>query len=133
MGYHGAAGAVGVGLSPFASDWIGSHFGWRMSCIRLSIPGLMLVLLMLFWRFEERESESGLSSDEALPRVKTLILPLSLLYVAYVFSGLCYRGTMTFFRTSFADAMDPNLLDLGGLEIGGLLTTIPLLPGRMGL
>ncbi len=110
---------------------IADRFGSRR--VLISIPGLMLVLLMLFWRFEERESEGGLSRDEALPQVKTLILPFSLLYVSCVFSGLCYSGIMTFFPPYFVAAIDPTLLHLRGLEVGGLLTTIALLAGGTGL
>ncbi len=154
LGLHGVAGNVGQALAPALAVGLALAVDWRLAFFVLagvaSVMAVMLSVTTLPLRGEaevltgsgegEGELATALGSragrgvtaefmetepPEPPPRAaSSFILPLLLVYGAFVLSGIVYRGAITFLPKHLEELVDD--------ELGAAFVTVALLMGAMG-
>lgn len=121
---HGMLGNLGVAGSSVIAGTLGALFGWRWALGLLSLAGIVLGLRVSALptpRVDDVQRRPGHGNWPAFV----------VLLVAMGFLGMVYRGMTTFlpklFATSFASSSGT------GTALGGLLTTLALLFGLLGM
>lgn len=121
---HGMAGNLGVAGSGAIAGGLGALFGWRWALGGLALAGFFAGLFVLALPTPEQREVRERPGRGHVPG-------FALLLVAAAFLGMVYRGTTTFlpkfFATRFAERAD------AGVALGGLLTTLALLAGVVGM
>jgi MFS family permease len=121
---HGMAGSLGVAGASVIAGSLGALLGWRWAIGTLAVLGLgigMLVLALPTTPLHEVRSRPGRGRWPGFV----------LLLVAAAFMGMVYRGVTTFLPkflgTRFTEGAS------AGAALGGLLTTLALLAGLVGM
>jgi MFS family permease len=121
---HGMIGNLGVAGSGLIAGTLGALLGWRwaLGVLALVVGALGFVVLGLprveARSLRERRGTGGWAA-------------FSLLLVAAAFMGMVYRGVTTFLPKFFAIRLE--LDPTAGTAIGGLLTSLALLVGLVGM
>jgi MFS family permease len=108
LGVHGAAGNIGIGLTPFVAGLIGSSWGWRYPYLCFAILGVFFSVWSLFIdiSFKEEKIQKPPIPLFLKPGKDKLLLffslPLVLVYCINMLNGFCYHGTITFLPTYIA-------------------------------
>jgi MFS family permease len=141
VGIQGAAGNIGLALTPFIAAFIASHWGWRTAYLCAVFPGFFLPLWAFFVHMSLKKSDSELDgkmrtrSGTEKPSTRIwffFALPLVLLYVVNGLNSFCYHGTITFLPAYIARKTTFTILSLDNVAIGGMLSSIVLFLGLFG-
>ena len=132
--YHGMAGNLGIALGPLAATVLLLFLDWRIVCLVLAVPGLLMLPVIRRLRVREQTAsepiseEAGPASDAFSWRqfwadTKTLFASgFSVVFLIVLLAGMFYRGVLTFL---------PDLLErIATLEPVTLSGTLTLEPGR---
>ena len=132
--YHGMAGNLGIALGPLAATVLLLFLDWRIVCLVLAVPGLLM--LPVIRRLQVREAPPDTAAAEgAEPTAeafswgrfwadtKTLFASgFSVVFLIVLLAGMFYRGVLTFL---------PDLLErIAALEPITLSGALTLEPGR---
>jgi predicted MFS family arabinose efflux permease len=143
LGLHGVSGNVGQALAPALAVALAIAVDWRLAFFALAgvaaVMAVMLSITTLPLRGEAEvltadgeapqhargASASGGNAGEPTARpAARLVMPLLLVYGAFVLSGIVYRGAITFLPKHLEEFVDP--------ELGGAFVTVALLMGAVG-
>lgn len=131
IGFHGVAGNIGQALAPAIAIGLAVAIDWRVAFFFVAGLAAVLALVMATTRLpisgeaEVLSTESGPVHQPAEPRgANHLLLPLLLVYAAFVLSGTVYRGAITF--------LPKHLEDFVNKDLGGAFVTVALLMGAVG-
>jgi MFS family permease len=121
---HGMLGNLGVAGASVIAGTLGAVLGWRWAIGLLSLFGVALGLRVLSLRTPEVREVQQRPGRGRWPAFVALL-------VAMGFMGMVYRGMTTFLPKLFATryAADSS----SGTALGGLLTTLALLVGLLGM
>jgi len=126
LGYHGAAGNIGIGFGPFVTAVMLIFVGWRTAAALLALPALAAATVTLRLGFEEpavtdgggdevrrsgSESETREKDTSFLKESRALFAStFAVAFVVAMASGLYYRGILTFLPEILGDtiAFDPG-------------------------
>ncbi len=151
LGFHGVAGNVGQALAPAVAVGLAIAVDWRLAFFVLAgVAAVMAVVLSITTLPLRGEAEvlvagnespklgGGASAQtgghppasggkpgepETRPAVG-LLVPLLLVYAAFVLSGIVYRGAITF--------LPQHMEELVNEDLGGAFVTVALLMGAVG-
>ena len=137
LGIHGAAGNVGLALTPFIIGLIASYLGWRQAFLCSALPGIILSAWSFFVDMSPREevgSVKPVATQESPPcRLKAYFsLPLVLLYLTNMFQGFSFIGSLIFLPAYMAKRTSFHLFSLDSVALGGMLSAIVLGVGVLG-
>ena len=121
---HGMVGNLGVAGASVVAGSLGALFGWRWAIGLLSLLGVALGLRVWTLRTPAVQEVRGLPGRGRWPGYVVLL-------VAMGFMGMVYRGMTTFLPKLFATRFAPDANT--GAALGGLLTTLALLVGLLGM
>ncbi len=144
LGFHGVAGNVGQALAPALAVGLAIAVDWRLAFFVLAgVSAVMAVVLSVttlpLWGEAEvlvagNESPrpgagasaqtSGEPSEAGSRSAPRLLMPLLLVYAAFVLSGIVYRGAITF--------LPQHMEELVNKDLGGAFVTVALLMGAIG-
>lgn len=118
LGYHGAAGNVGIGFGPFLTAVLLMFVDWRVAAGSLALPALVAAAVTLRLDFEEpavadggeRAGGTGGVSGFVSESRTLFASTFALAFVVAVASGLYYRGILTFLPDILSEtvAFDPG-------------------------
>jgi len=134
FGYDGVGGNLGVALGPILAGTIASTLGWRAPYLIFAIPALLMAgLLYSFTRTEiPSVSETTVEMDTGRTRLRLIILPLVLIFVASAMNGFIYRGLVTFLPLYLSQRLHFTFFNLDSMALAGSFTTIALIFGVLG-
>ena len=134
FGYLGVSGNLGVALGPILAGAIASTLGWRAPYLIFAIPAfLMAGLLYSFARTEiPSVSEATSEMDTGKTRLRLLILPLALIFIASAMNGFVYRGLVTFLPLYLSQRLHFTFFHLDSMALAGSFTTVALIFGVFG-
>jgi predicted MFS family arabinose efflux permease len=140
LGFHGVAGNVGQALAPALAVGLAIAVDWRLAFFVLAgVSAVMAVVLsittlplkgeaeVLVAGNESQQPAEGASASSGEPSARPaagLLMPLMLVYAAFVLSGIVYRGAITFLPRHMEELVDKDL--------GGAFVTVALLMGAVG-
>jgi MFS family permease len=150
LGLHGVAGNVGQALAPAMAVGLAIAVDWRLAFFVLAgVAAVMAVLLSVTTLPLRGEAEVVAADDApgslgdpaagrgvtaefvtpdgdqaARPPARRFVLPLLVVYAAFVLSGVVYRGAITFLPQHLEELVDKDL--------GGAFVTVALLTGAAG-
>ena len=136
MGYHGMGGSFFQAITPFLATWIALALSWRLAFVFFGLPGIVLGLVFLNFRFQENIHETkthAQHADCAGPPTqisKIISLNLILIYGAALFLGFVFNGSVNSFLTAFLTLqMKTTIFGISGELLGSSATTLALLVG----
>jgi len=134
FGYLGVGGNLGVALGPIMAGAIASSLNWRAPYFIFAIPALLMAaLLYSFARAEiPTVTETVARTDLGQTRLKSVILPLALIFLASAMNGLVYRGLVTFLPLYLSQRVQFTFLNWSSLALAGSFTTVALISGVIG-
>ncbi len=140
LGFHGVAGNAGQALAPALAVGLAIAVDWRLAFFALAgVSAVMAVVLsittlplrgdteVLVAGNESPKLGGGTSAPDARPKTgpaARLLMPLLLVYAAFVLSGIVYRGAITF--------LPQHMEELVNKDLGGAFVTVALLMGAVG-
>jgi len=143
LGFHGVAGNVGQALAPALAVGLAIAVDWRLAFFVLAgVAAVMAVMLSITTLPLRGEAEVLVADGEAPQRAggasasgaepgkpearpaPGLLMPLLLVYAAFVLSGVVYRGAITF--------LPQHMEELVNEDLGGAFVTVALLMGAVG-
>ena len=133
LGFHGVAGNVGQALAPALAVGLAIAVDWRLAYFVLAGVAAVMAVLLSVTTLPLRGEAEVLAIDSETPQEASgpasrpsgrLLLPLLLVYAAFVLSGIVYRGAITFLPRHLEDFVDEDL--------GGVFATVALLMGAVG-
>ena len=133
LGFHGVAGNLGQALAPALAVGLAIAVDWRLAFFVLAGAAAVMAVLLSVTRLPLRgedevlisESEAPQRPDARRPRpARRLLLPLLVVYAAFVLSGIVYRGVITFLPQHLEELVDNDL--------GGVLVTVALVMAAAG-
>ncbi|MBI1885945.1 MAG: MFS transporter [Chloroflexi bacterium] len=131
LGYHGVAGNLGQAAAPVLAIGLAVAIDWRAAFFFLG--ALTAVLALVFTRVVlpvQGQGEVVVTGStvvrEGAPqrRVNHFLVPLLMVYAAFVVNGMVYRGAITF--------LPKHMEDLVNKDLGGVFVTVALIMGAMG-
>jgi len=133
FGIHGISGSLGVALTPVVAGFIASGLGWKSAYAIFGIVGVAVGVASLTLRVIPQKVTAD-DMEEITPQngAKVLLAPLIIFLVSLSITGLCYRGVLTFLPTYMAQKVQIDFLPVGGVALGGMMSTIALLFGAIG-
>jgi MFS family permease len=137
LGIHGAAGNIGLVVTPFFAGLIASYLGWRNTYFLLALPGIAVSLWALWVKMsprgEVKKETPSHGQRSASGILKTYFsLPLILLYLANMMHSFSFYGSLTFLPTYMAKRTSFHLYSLDSVALGGMLSAIVLSMGVFG-
>ena len=138
LGIHGAAGNMGLAITPFVIGLIASYQGWRNAYLWFALPGIAISIWSIFVDMTPREESRSIiipTSPQKPPSRRLKIyfsLPLVLLYLANMMHSFSFYGSLTFLPTYMAKRTSFQIFSLDSVAIGGMLSAIVLLMGVVG-
>ena len=113
LGYHGAAGNVGIGFGPFLTAVLLIFVDWRFAAALLAIPALGAAAVTLRLGFEEpavadgggRRGGKGDTGGFLRESRALFASTFAVAFVVAVSSGLYYRGVLTFLPDILSDTV----------------------------
>ncbi len=134
FGYLGVSGNLGVALGPILAGTIASALGWRAPYLIFAIPALLLAGFLYSFTRAEIPSvlEATIEMDTGRTRLRLVILPLVLIFVASAMNGFVYRGLVTFLPLYLSQRLHFTFFNLDSIALAGSFTTIALIFGVFG-
>lgn len=134
LGFHGAAGNLGQAAAPAIAVGLAIAVDWRVAFFFLAGLAALMALALSVTTLPVQgeaevvtvESETPVAhhAEQGPPRRNHLLVPLILVYAAFVLSGTVYRGAITF--------LPRHLEDFVNEDLGGVFVTVALLMGAVG-
>jgi predicted MFS family arabinose efflux permease len=143
LGFHGVAGNVGQALAPALAVGLAIAVDWRLAFFVLAgVSAVMAVVLSITTLPLRGEAEvlvagnespklgggasasGGEATEPSTRPAAGLLMPLLLVYAAFVLSGIVYRGAITF--------LPQHMEELVNEDLGGAFVTVALLMGAVG-
>ena len=137
LGIHGAAGNVGLALTPFIIGLIASYLGWRQAFLWSALPGIFLSVWAFFVDMSPREEmiapQPSPTQKSPPRRLKAYFsVPLVLLYLTNMFQQFSFNGSLIFLPAYMAKRTSFHLFSLESVALGGMLSAIVLAVGVLG-
>lgn len=141
LGIHGAAGNVGLALTPVLASLIASRWGWRAAYLAFCGPGIALSLWSLFIDLSVKKEERNIPPEVASKfRPNTqhgkfwiyLSTPLLLLYTLNCLQSFSFHGATTFLPTYIAKYTSFHILSWDSVAVAGMLSGLALFMGVFG-
>jgi MFS family permease len=138
LGIHGAAGNVGLALTPFIIGLIASYLGWRRAFLCSAFPGIILSIWSCFVDMSPKEAlrtvdKPAMTEKSAPRRLKAYFSPpLVLLYLTNMFQGFSFNGSLIFLPACMSKRTSFHLFSLDSVALGGMLSAIVLGVGVLG-
>ena len=130
--YHGMAGNFGIAVGPLATILMLVFLDWRIVTAVLTVPALLAAFVALRVDIDERaavaEADGGADGDskagtgvsslgDFLSSTKTLFAgAFALVFAVTFFSGLYYRGVLTFLPELLRDIPTLSAVEFAGRE-----------------
>lgn len=129
LGLHGVSGNVGIAITPLLVGGFAAVTEWRWAYFLVAALAVALGLLLrgvsLDTKPDEAEDTPTPGPDvQPKPRSNKSLLPLFLVYAAFVLNGFVYSASRTFLPT--------HITSEGSEVIGDALVTLALLMGAVG-
>ncbi|MEE8346357.1 MAG: MFS transporter [Dehalococcoidia bacterium] len=133
LGFHGVAGNVGQALAPALAIGLAILVDWRLAYFVLAGAAAVMAVVLSVTTLPLRGDAEVLVTDGETPQKasggatrpsRQLLMPLLLVYSAFVLSGIVYRGVITFLPRHLEELVDEDL--------GGVFATVALLMGAVG-
>ena len=132
FGLHGVAGSLGVAITPILSAWIGTLLGWRTPHVIFGLMGILLGLYSLVIP-EHRPPQKDPTSEVGGEKMsRSHLNKILIFFTASVFTGLTYKGIMTFLPAFMGEQVRLSFLPSDPVALGGTVATIALLVGAAG-
>ncbi len=127
LGLHGVSGNLGIAATPLLVGGFAAVTDWRWAYFLIAALavalGLLLRAVSLEARPEPQEHRSA-PSPRVQPTTNESLLPLFLVYAAFVLNGFVYSASRTFLPT--------HITSEGSEVIGPSMATLALLMGAVG-
>jgi len=134
LGFHGLAGNLGQAMAPAIAVGLAIAVDWRVAFFFVAGLAALMALVLSVTTLPvqgekevvsvESETPVGHHTEQPEARRNHLLVPLVLVYVAFVLSGTVYRGAITFLPRHLEDFVDKDL--------GAVFVTVALLMGAVG-
>lgn len=133
LGFHGVAGNLGQALAPALAIGLAVAVDWRLAFFVLAGAAAVMAVLLSVTTLPLKGEAETLTTDSETPErpgepgprpVRRFVIPLLLVYAAFVLSGIVYRGVITFLPQHLEELVDKDL--------GGAFATVALLMGAVG-
>jgi len=133
LGFHGVAGNLGQALAPALAVGLAVAVDWRLAFFVLAGAATVMAVLLSVTTLPLKGEAEVLTTDSEMPErpgepgprpVRRFVIPLLLVYAAFVLSGIVYRGVITFLPQHLEELVDKDL--------GGAFATVALLMGAVG-
>jgi predicted MFS family arabinose efflux permease len=143
LGLHGVSGNVGQALAPALAVALAIAVDWRLAFFALAGVAAVMAVMLSITTLPLRGEAEVLTADGEAPRqargasasggqageptarpAVRLVMPLLLVYGAFVLSGIVYRGAITF--------LPQHMEELVNKDLGGAFVTVALLMGAVG-
>ncbi len=136
LGIHGAAGNIGVGLTPILAGFLASRWGWRHAYLLFAVPGVFLSIWSFFIDLSVKKEEKN---DAACPRSGRrpnrwayFTIPMMLLYVLNCLQSFSFYGATTFLPAFIAKHTSFRIFSWDSVAVAGMLSGLALLMGVFG-
>ncbi len=131
FGLHGVAGSFGVAITPILSAWI-TLLGWRTPHVIFGLMGILLGLYSLVIP-EHRPPKKDPANDLNAEKIsRDHLHKILIFFTASVFTGLTYKGIMTFLPAYMSQQVHLAYLPSDPVALGGTVATIALMVGAAG-
>jgi predicted MFS family arabinose efflux permease len=134
LGFHGVSGNVGQAMAPAIAVGIAILVDWRAAFFFVAALSAVLAVMLATTRLnvcgesEVVEVDAADMAEEAgdvSPKAgRNYLVPLLLVYAAFVLSGVVYRGAITYLPTHMEDFVNE--------DFGAAFVTVALLTGAVG-
>lgn len=133
LGFHGVAGNLGQALAPALAIGLAVAVDWRLAFFVLAGAAAVMAVVLSVTTLPLSGEAETLTTDSETPErpgepgprpVRGFLIPLLLVYAAFVLSGIVYRGMITF--------LPQHLEELVDTDLGGAFATVALLMGAVG-
>ena len=133
LGFHGVAGNLGQALAPALAVGLAVAVDWRLAFFVLAGAAAVMAVVLSVTTLPLSGEAETLTTDSETPErpgepgprpVRGFLIPLLLVYAAFVLSGIVYRGMITF--------LPQHLEELVDTDLGGAFATVALLMGAVG-
>jgi MFS family permease len=133
FGYFGVGGNLGVALGPLLAGAIASPLGWRAPYLVFAIPALATAFLLYFFKTEVPAApQPEPLTANASTNLRSIILPLALIFLASAMNGLIYRGLVTFLPLYLSEGIHFKFLNWSSIALAGSFTSVALIFGVVG-
>jgi len=130
---HGISGSLGVALTPLVAGLLASALGWKTTYAIFGVAGVAVGMASLTLQESPQRDPKGATRERiSQEEGRASFLPLIVFFASSVTIGLCYRGVLTFLPTYMAQKVQIDFLPIGGVALGGTISTIALLFGTIG-
>ncbi len=133
LGFHGVAGNLGQALAPALAIGLAVAVDWRLAFFVLAGAAAVMAVVLSVTTLPLKGETETLTTDSETPErlgepaprpAHRFVIPLLLVYAAFVLSGIVYRGVITFLPQHLEELVDKDL--------GGVFATVALLMGAVG-
>ncbi len=133
LGLHGVSGNLGQALAPALAVGLAIAVDWRLAYFALAGAAAVMAVVLSVTTLPLRGEAEVLVTDGEAPQrpsqpaarpTRQFLLPLVLVYAAFVLSGVVYRGAITF--------LPRHLEGFVNEDLGGVFATVALLMGAVG-
>ena len=131
LGLHGVAGNVGQAMAPAIAIGLALLVDWRLAFFFVGGLSALLALVMATTRLNVRDGSETVAvdaaeeaGDQSTKEGNRFMVPLLLVYAAFIVSGMVYRGAITY--------LPKHLEDFVNDDFGGAFVTVALLTGAVG-
>ncbi|HEY5638867.1 MAG TPA: MFS transporter [Dehalococcoidia bacterium] len=131
LGFHGVAGNVGQAMAPAIAIGLAVLVDWRLAFFFVGGLSALLALVMATTRINVRTGSETVdvdaaeeAGDQSTKEGNRFVIPLLLVYAAFIVSGMVYRGAITY--------LPKHLEDFVNDDFGGAFVTVALLTGAVG-
>jgi MFS family permease len=133
FGIHGVSGSLGVALTPLVAGFLASVLGWKTTYAIFGVAGVVVGLASLTLPEVQEKQEKDEREDRTPHKEEgSSLLPLIVFFASAALTGLCYRGVLTFLPTYMAQKVQIDVLPMGSVALGGMMSTVALLFGTIG-
>jgi MFS family permease len=127
LGLHGVSGNVGIAITPLLVGGFAAATDWRWAYFLVAALAAVLALLLRGVSLQtrpEKEKYTPTPDPDPQPRANNSLLPLFLVYAAFVLNGFVYSASRTF--------LPSHITSEGSEIVGDSLATLALLMGAVG-
>ncbi|MGQ9696105.1 MAG: MFS transporter [Thermodesulfobacteriota bacterium] len=135
LGIHGAAGNIGLAITPFLAGLIAAEWGWRAAYLLFVFPGIGLAIWALTIGMEGNRIPAPKQAQLSLPYRSLAIffsIPLLLIYLINMLHSFSYHGALTFLPAYMGKYTSFKLFSWDSVALGGMLSGLALFVGVFG-
>lgn len=141
LGYHGAAGNVGVFLAPPLATAMVGIWNWRAAFLLVALISVASAVVIQRGRTTAEEgpgSVEGTDASTARPQPERswdrslYLLPLIAVFLVNVLGGLTFRASLTYLPLHLQENLGIDVFGLTPEVIGGMVAGVALFFGAVG-